>query len=252
MYPSAINETLFQYTVSPPPPSSPTLDYVLDSGATKIALKDAGTLTPLPLPTQVHGADTSFSIPCTHLSTLPCSAFPSGTVTGLYIPTLRNNLLSHSKIQGAGITTIYPGNASYSDLYNTVSGRFLLRIPLCPCTCLYTLHTPRPSFCQVTTRAGTSTGPPPPPSTPPPQVSSSPTSSPSSSSPFPSPTPSPSSSNHLSHSVVLLHLRLGHPNFAALCTAITSRLLDSLPPTPPPLPSSPAPPCPSCIHGKLK
>ncbi|CAI7925632.1 unnamed protein product, partial [Closterium sp. NIES-54] len=52
MYPSAINETLFQYTVSPPPLSSPTVDFVLDSGATETALKDAGTLTPLPLPAQ--------------------------------------------------------------------------------------------------------------------------------------------------------------------------------------------------------
>ncbi|CAI7906771.1 unnamed protein product [Closterium sp. NIES-54] len=147
MYPSAINETIFQYTVSPPPPSSPTLDFVLQSGATETALKDTGTLTPLPLPTQVHNADTSFSIPCTHLSTLSCPAFPSGTVTGLHIPTLRNNLLSHREIQGAGITAIYPGNASYCDLYNTASGRFLLRIPLCPRTRLYTLRTPRPSFC---------------------------------------------------------------------------------------------------------
>ncbi|CAI7916236.1 unnamed protein product [Closterium sp. NIES-53] len=241
MYPSAINETLFQYTVSPPPPSSPTLDFVLDSGATKTALKDAGTLTPLPLPTQVHGADTSFSIPCTHLSTLPCSAFPSGTVIGLHIPTLHNNLLSHREIQGAGITAIYPGNASYCDLCNTAFGCFPLRIPLCPRTRLYTLRTPRPSFCQVTTRAGTSTGPLPPPPTPPRQISSSPTSYPSSSSPSPSPTPSPSSSNHLSHPAMLLHHRLGHPNFAALRTAITSRLLDSLPPTLPPLPSLPHP-----------
>ncbi|CAI7776081.1 unnamed protein product [Closterium sp. NIES-53] len=173
-------------------------------------------------------------------------------LTGLHILTLRNNLLSHREIQGAGITAIYPGNASYCDLYNTASGRFLLRIPLCPRTRLYTLRTPRPSFCQVTTRAGTSTSPPTPPPTPPRQVSSSPTSSPSSSSPSPFPTPSPSSSNHLSHPAVLLHHRLGHPNFAALRTTITSRLLDSLPPTLPPLPSSPAPPCPSCIHGKLK
>ncbi|CAI7746663.1 unnamed protein product [Closterium sp. NIES-54] len=85
MYPSAINETSFQYPVSPPLPSSPTLDFVLDSGATHTALKEAGTLTPLPLPTQVHGADSSFSIPCTHLSTLPCTAFPSGKVPAVVI-----------------------------------------------------------------------------------------------------------------------------------------------------------------------
>ncbi|CAI7774873.1 unnamed protein product [Closterium sp. NIES-53] len=250
MYPSAINETSFQYLVSPPLPSSPTLDFVLDIGATETALKNAGTLTPLPLPTQVHGADSSFSIPCTHLSTLPCTAFPSGRVTVLHIPTLRNNLLPHRELQGIGITAIYPGFAHYYDLYQTSSGRFLLRIPLCLRTRLYTLRTPRPSFCHVTTRAGTSTSPPPP--LPPPQVSPSPSSPPSSSLPTSSPTPSPSSSTALSHPPVILHHRLGHPSFAALRTTVTSHLLHSLPPTLPPLPSSPAPPCPSCIHGKLK
>ncbi|CAI7890373.1 unnamed protein product [Closterium sp. NIES-54] len=249
MYPSAINEISFQYPVSPPPPSSPTLDFVLDSGATETALKDAGTLTPLPLPTQVHGADSSFSIPCTHLPTLPCTAFPSGKVTGLHIPTLRNNLLSHRELQGVGITAIYPGFANYCDLYQTSSGRFLLRIPLCPRTRLYTLRTPRPSFCHVTSRAGTSNGPPPP--LPPPQVSPSPASLPPSLPNSPS-TPSPSSSTALSHPAVILHHRLGHPNFAALRTTVTSCLLHSLPPTLPRLPSSPAPPRPSCIHGKLK
>ncbi|CAI7859755.1 unnamed protein product [Closterium sp. NIES-53] len=222
MYPSAINETSFQYPVSPPPPSSPTLDFVLDSGATEAALKDAGTLTPLPLPTQVHG---------------------------LHIPTLRNKLLSHRELQGVGITVIYPGFANYCDLYQTSSGRFVLPIPLCPRTRLYTLRTPHPSFCHVTTRAGTSAGPLPP--LPPPQVSPSPASLPSSL-PTSSSTLSPSSSTALSHPAVILHHRLGHPNFAALRTTVTSRLLHSLPPTLPPLPSSPAPPCPSCIHGKLK
>ncbi|CAI7854182.1 unnamed protein product [Closterium sp. NIES-53] len=246
LYPPSLHETSLQYSASPPSPSSRTLDFVLDSGATETALKDAGTLTPLPLPTQVHGADSSISIPCTHLSTLPCTAFPSGTVTGLHIPTLRNNLLSHRELQGVGITAIYPGFASYCDLYHTASGRFLMCIPLCPRTRLHTLRTPRPSFYHVTTRAGTSTGPLP----PPPLVSSSSTPSPSSS-PTSSPALSPSSTT-LSHLAVLLHHRLGHPNFTALRSSVTSRLLNSLPPTLPPLPSSPAPPCPSCIHGKLK
>ncbi|CAI7742630.1 unnamed protein product [Closterium sp. NIES-54] len=95
MYPFAINETSFQYPMSPPLPSSPILDFVLDSGATETALKDAGTLTPLPLPTQVHGADSSFSIPCTHLSTLPCTAFPSGRVTGIPLPYFTSLLPPH-------------------------------------------------------------------------------------------------------------------------------------------------------------
>ncbi|CAI7781096.1 unnamed protein product [Closterium sp. NIES-53] len=183
-----------------------------------------------------------------HLPFLPPPPWTS--VTGLNISTLRNNLLSHRELQGVGITTIYPGFANYCDLYQTSSGRFLLRIPLCPRTRLYTLRTPRPSFCHITTRAGTSTGPPPP--LPPPQVSPFPTSLPSSSLSTSSSTPSPSSSTALSHPAFILHHRLGHPNFAALRTTVTSCLLHSLPPTLPPLPSSPTPPCPSCIHGKLK
>ncbi|CAI7931142.1 unnamed protein product [Closterium sp. NIES-54] len=64
---------------------------------------------------------------------------------------------------------VYPGNATYCDLYHTATDRFLLRIPLCPRTRLYTLRTPWPSFCHVTTRAGTSTHPSHPPTSPPPQ-----------------------------------------------------------------------------------
>ncbi|CAI7785458.1 unnamed protein product [Closterium sp. NIES-54] len=131
MYPSNINETTFQCSVSSSS-SPPTLDFVLDSRATEIALKDAGTLTPLSPPTQVHGADSSFTIPCTHLSNLPCTIFPFGKVTGLHIPTLRNSLLSHREIQNAGITAIYLGNATYCDLYHTASGRFLLPFPSAP------------------------------------------------------------------------------------------------------------------------
>ncbi|CAI7869091.1 unnamed protein product [Closterium sp. NIES-53] len=232
----------------------------VSSAAAAAALSAAAAPTAAVLPAAAAAAvpsaavaaavdDLRFSIPCTHLSTLPYTAFPSGKFKGLHIHTLRNYLLSHRELQGVGITAIYPGFANYCDLYQTSSGRFLLRIPLCPRTRLYTLRTPRPSFCHVTTRAVTSTGPPPP--LPPPQVSPSSGSLPSSL-PTSSSTPSPSSSTALSHPVVILHHRLGHPNFAALRTTVTSRLLHSLPPTLPPLPSSPAPPCPSCIHGKLK
>ncbi|GJP56162.1 hypothetical protein CLOM_g15212 [Closterium sp. NIES-68] len=46
-------------------------------GATESVLRDAGTLHPLPAPTSLLGADSSFSIPCRHTSTLPCPLFPS-------------------------------------------------------------------------------------------------------------------------------------------------------------------------------
>ncbi|CAI7729236.1 unnamed protein product [Closterium sp. NIES-53] len=89
MYPSCVNETLFQYSSSP----SSTLDFIVDSGATDIVLRDAGTLRPLPTPTSLLSADSSFSIPCHNTSTLPCPLFPSGIITGLHIPSLRTNLL---------------------------------------------------------------------------------------------------------------------------------------------------------------
>ncbi|CAI7788604.1 unnamed protein product [Closterium sp. NIES-54] len=94
MYPSSVNETSFQYSASP----SSTLDFVLDSGATDTVFRDAGTLRPLPTPTSLLGADSSFSLPCHNTSTLPCPLFPSGTVTGLHIPSLRTNLLSQRSL----------------------------------------------------------------------------------------------------------------------------------------------------------
>ncbi|CAI7838601.1 unnamed protein product, partial [Closterium sp. NIES-53] len=139
MYPSSVNETLFQYSA---PPSS-TLDFVLDSGATNNVLRDAGTLRPLPTPTSLL-ADSTFSIPYHNTSTLPCPLFPSGTVTGLHIPSLRTNLLSLRSLQQANITTVFLGGANYYALHNTATGRLLSRIPFYPHSRLYTLWLPRP------------------------------------------------------------------------------------------------------------
>ncbi|GJP57649.1 hypothetical protein CLOP_g13536, partial [Closterium sp. NIES-67] len=116
MYSAAINENVIQYSVPSPPPHPPpstTLDFVLDSGATESVLCDAGTLHLLPAPTSLLGADSSFSIPCRHTSTLPCPLFPSGTVTGLHIASLCTNLLSQRSLQQAGITTV----ASYCEFH---------------------------------------------------------------------------------------------------------------------------------------
>ncbi|GJP78351.1 hypothetical protein CLOP_g8666, partial [Closterium sp. NIES-67] len=121
MYSAAINENVIQYSVPSPPPHPPpstTLDFVLDSGATESVLCDAGTLHLLPAPTSLLGADSSFSIPCRHTSTLPCPLFPSGTVTGLHIASLCTNLLSQRSLQQAGITTVFPGRANHCLLYH--------------------------------------------------------------------------------------------------------------------------------------
>ncbi|CAI7854609.1 unnamed protein product [Closterium sp. NIES-53] len=239
MYLSSVNETSFQYSAS----SSSTLDFVLDSGATNTDLRDAGALCPLPTPTSLLGVDSSFSIPCHNTSTLPCPLFPSGTVTGLHIPSLRTNLLSQRSLQQATITTVFPGGANYCALYNTATGRLLSRIPFCPRSRLYTLRFPRPPTCQV---ASPSLLPPPPlPPTNPPLPPTNP--------PLPPrPPDSDCSCRSLSHPTILLHHRLGHPNFATLRSSVSSGLLHGLPSSLPPLPKSPAPPCTVCVQSKLK
>ncbi|CAI7882023.1 unnamed protein product [Closterium sp. NIES-54] len=232
MYPSSVNETSFQYSASP----SSTLDFVLDSGATDTVLRDAGTLRPLPTPTSLLGADSSFSIPCHNTSTVPFPLFPSGIVTGLHIPSLRTILIPQRSLQQANITNVFPVGANYCALNNTATVRLLSRIPFCPRSHMYTLRLPRSPTCQV---ASPSLLPPPPlPPTNPPLP--------------PRPPGSDCSCCSLSHPTILLHHRLGHPNFATLRSPVSSGLLHGLPSSLPPLPKCPAPPCNACVQSKLK
>ncbi|CAI7914227.1 unnamed protein product [Closterium sp. NIES-53] len=128
LYAHTINESLFQYFAFSS--SSSCLEFILDSGATHTVLRDAGTLVPLHTPSTIHGADSSFTITSRHTSTLPCPIFPSGTVTGLYIPSLRNNLVALCDLTRFGITALFPGHAHHCDLFHTTTGRFICRIPL--------------------------------------------------------------------------------------------------------------------------
>ncbi|CAI7922478.1 unnamed protein product, partial [Closterium sp. NIES-53] len=225
MYADAINTMSFQYSAPSPP-----LEFVLDSGASHTVLRDAGTLTPLSTPSTIHGADSTFAVQSHHSSTLPCPLFPSGTVSGLHIPSLRHNLISQGALQHAGITTIFPSYASHSDLFHSTSGRFISRIPMCPITRMYTFRTPRSPAPQVF--ATTSPVPPTLPSS--------------------TPVPSPCFCRELTHPAILLHHRLGHPNFATLRKTVSPSLLKGFPSTLPPLPPSPAPPCTVCAKSKLK
>ncbi|CAI7766016.1 unnamed protein product [Closterium sp. NIES-54] len=55
----------------------------------------------------------------------------------------------------------------------------------------------------------------------------------------------------LTQPTLLLHHRLGHPNFPLLRSMVTSKLLHDLPPSLPPLTPSPAPLCTPCVQAKL-
>ncbi|CAI5970988.1 unnamed protein product [Closterium sp. NIES-64] len=71
--------------------------FTLDSGASRSFFRDRTTLTPLRRPVAVSLADPSGGPILAHFSTvLPCPAAPSGTLSGLYLPSFSTNLVAAS------------------------------------------------------------------------------------------------------------------------------------------------------------
>ncbi|CAI7820075.1 unnamed protein product [Closterium sp. NIES-53] len=67
--------------------------FTLDSGASRSFFRDRTTLTPLNRPVAVSLADPSGDPDLAHYSTvLPCLAAPSGSLSGLYLPSFSTNL----------------------------------------------------------------------------------------------------------------------------------------------------------------
>ncbi|CAI7903609.1 unnamed protein product [Closterium sp. NIES-53] len=65
----------------------------LDSGASRCFFRDSTTLTPLPAPVPVRLADPSAGPVVARSSTvLPCPAVPSGSLSGLHLPSFSTNL----------------------------------------------------------------------------------------------------------------------------------------------------------------
>ncbi|CAI5972519.1 unnamed protein product [Closterium sp. NIES-64] len=73
--------------------ASASLTFTLDSGASRSFFRDRTTLTPLSRPVAVSLADPSGGLVLSRFSTvLPCPAAPSGTMSGLYLPSFSTNL----------------------------------------------------------------------------------------------------------------------------------------------------------------
>ncbi|CAI7856587.1 unnamed protein product [Closterium sp. NIES-53] len=67
--------------------------FTLDSGASRCFFRDSTTLTPLPAPVPVRVADPSGGPIVARSSTvLPCPAVPSGSLSGLHLPSFSTNL----------------------------------------------------------------------------------------------------------------------------------------------------------------
>ncbi|CAI7880063.1 unnamed protein product, partial [Closterium sp. NIES-53] len=87
--------------------------FTFDSGASRCFFRDSTPLTPLPAPVLVRLGDPSGGPVVARSSTvLPCPAVPSGTLSGLHLPSFSTNLVSTAGPQDAIVTTTTPGGSS--------------------------------------------------------------------------------------------------------------------------------------------
>ncbi|CAI7913477.1 unnamed protein product [Closterium sp. NIES-54] len=197
--------------------------FTLDSGASRCFFRDNTTLTPLPAPVPVRLADPSGGPVVASSSTvLPCPAVPSGSLSGLHLPSFSTNLVSTTALQDAMVTTTTPGGQRLSICTCTRTGHRLATFTRQPGSSLYTLATEPP---QVAASAQVSASG---------QVAAS------------------CSCRLLSHQTLLWHHRLGHPSLPRLRGMHSRLLVSGLPRSLTPLPPSLAPPCLPCVEGRQR
>ncbi|CAI7931841.1 unnamed protein product, partial [Closterium sp. NIES-54] len=192
-------------------------------GASRCFFRDSTTLTSVPAPVPVRLADPLGGPVLARSSTvLPCPAVPSGSLSGLHLPSFSTNLVSIAALQDAMVTTTTPGGQRVSICTCTRMSRHLATFTRRPGSSLYTLTTDPP---QVAASA---------------QVSAS------------GPVAAPCLCRLLSHQTLLRHHCLGQPSLPRLLGMHSRLLVSRLPRSVPPLPPSPAPPCLPCIEGRQR
>ncbi|CAI7800711.1 unnamed protein product [Closterium sp. NIES-53] len=116
--------------------------FTLSSGASACFFCDSTTLTPLPAPIPVRLADPSEGPVVARSSTvLPCPAVPSGSLSGLHLPSFSTNLVSTAALQDAMVTTTTPGGQRVSICTCARTGHHLATFTHRPRSSLYTLAT---------------------------------------------------------------------------------------------------------------
>ncbi|CAI5973127.1 unnamed protein product [Closterium sp. NIES-65] len=217
---SGAGESALSGTVS----ASASHTFTLDSGASRSFFRDRTTLTPLSRPVAVSLADPSGGPVLSRFSTvLPCPAAPSGTLTGLYLPSFSTNLVSGADLQDVGVHQFTPARQRVTHCTEADTGRHLATFTRRPGSSLYTLTTASPpgaesgrvpSSGQVFAAASRS-----------------------------GPESAPCSCRRLSHETLLWHHRLGHPSLLRLRGMASRVLVSGLPQSLPPLPPGPGPTC---------
>ncbi|CAI7834600.1 unnamed protein product [Closterium sp. NIES-53] len=197
--------------------------FTLDSGASRCFFRDSTNLTPLPAPVPVRLADPSGGpVLARSSAVLPCLAVPSGSLSGLHLPSFSTNLVSTAALQDAMVTTTTPRGQHVSICTCTQMGHHLATFTRQLGSSLYTLATEPP---QVAASI---------------QVSVS------------GPVAALCSCRLQSHQTLLWHHRLGHPSLPRLRGMHFCLFVSGLPRSLPPLSPSPPLPCLPCVEGRQR
>ncbi|CAI7839361.1 unnamed protein product [Closterium sp. NIES-54] len=207
--------------------------FTLDSGASRSFFRDRTTLTPLSRPVAVSLADPSGGPVLASFSTvLPCPAAPSGTLSGLYLPSFSTNLVSRADLQDRWVDQFTPASQWVTHCTCARTGRHLATFTRRPGSSLYTLTTASPPITESGQEAASG------------QVVAAASRS--------GPESAPCSCRLLSHQTLLWHHRLGHPSLPRLGGMASRVLVSGLPRSLPPLPPGPAPTCVPCVEGRQR
>ncbi|CAI7783363.1 unnamed protein product [Closterium sp. NIES-54] len=207
--------------------------FTLDSGASRSFFQDRTILTPLSRPVAVSLADPSGGPVLASFSTvLPCPAAPSGTLSGLYLPSFSTNLVSGADLQDQGVDQFTLASQRVTHCTCARTGRHLATFTRRPGSSLYTLSTESPPVPPSGQVAASS------------QVLATMSGHGSDS--------APCSCRLLSHQTLLWHHRLGHPSLPRLRGMASRVLVSGLPRSLPPLPSGPTPTCVPCVEGRQR
>ncbi|CAI7888641.1 unnamed protein product [Closterium sp. NIES-54] len=219
----AVGEKLFRGESALPStvPAEALHTFTLDSGASHCFFRDSTTLTPLPALVPVRLVDPSGALVLARSTTiLPCPAVPSGSLSGLHLPSFSTKLVSTAALQDAMVTTTTIGGQRVAICTCARSGYHLATFTRRPGSSLYTLTT-EPAQVAASGQVSASC-----------QVAA------------------PCSCRLLSHQTLLWHHHLGHPSLPRLHGMHSRLLVSGLSKSLPPLPPSPAPSCLPCIKGR--
>ncbi|CAI5934691.1 unnamed protein product, partial [Closterium sp. NIES-64] len=207
--------------------------FTLDSGASRSFFRDRTTLTPLSQPVAVSLADPFGGPVLSRFSTvLPCPAAPSGTLSGLYLPSFSTNLVSGADLQDPGVHQFTPARQRVTHCTEASTGRHLATFTRHSGSSLYTLTTAYPPVTESGRVPASG------------QVFAAASRS--------GPESAPCSCRLLSHETLLWHHRLGHPSLLRLRGMASRLLVSGLPRSLPPLPQGPGPTCVPCVEGRQR